>query len=116
MLRRRKNTSPTLKPSVSNFFPYCFLDLVELLVTKTNLFPYNPTPNYIPYPKENKKNALFWRFRKEEELSLINQNSIIVKHRIVIFVGTFGVGMYAPWPSAYLKSEEHHQSNCPLSI
>lgn len=32
-------TALTFRPSVSNFFPYCFLDLVELLVTKTNLFP-----------------------------------------------------------------------------
>lgn len=33
-------TSPTFRPSVSNFLPYCFLDFVELLVTKTNLLPW----------------------------------------------------------------------------
>ncbi len=33
-------TSVTSRPSDSNFFPYCFLDLVELLVTNTSFFPY----------------------------------------------------------------------------
>lgn len=33
-------TSLTLRPSVSNFLPYCFLDFVELLVMKTNLLPW----------------------------------------------------------------------------
>jgi hypothetical protein len=31
-------TSSTLNPSVSNLLPYCFPDLVELLVTNTSLF------------------------------------------------------------------------------
>lgn len=36
-------TSDTSRPSDSNFFPYCFRDLVELLVTKTSRLPCNPT-------------------------------------------------------------------------
>jgi hypothetical protein len=36
------STSLTLSPSDSNFFPYCFLDLVELFVTNTSLLPCTP--------------------------------------------------------------------------
>lgn len=36
---RTRPTSSTLSPSVSNFLPYCFLDLVELLVTNTSRLP-----------------------------------------------------------------------------
>lgn len=59
LIRNKAPTSVTLRPRLSNFFPYCFLDLVELLVTNTKRLPcilnqHNKDEKHLDYCNERR--------------------------------------------------------------